>query len=1183
MAAYKCCCFQFQSVRKWHHFRQKLSQRRNTLSLEQENFTRCGKALIGTGTKILQEILESYIPSKDIFSKLTSTTHPDLWKKRLNPQQKALIGKAVTDGYTNFDITLCYTLLRNLNVNAYVPFKPPFPKPTRGWGNQPLATDTTQSDDIERIRILRNEMYGHLARPSIPNIQFADVWGQLKDLCTRMKGHYPKGTDFEKEFSALESFKFNRIQWDSIVHLVQNSRDQEEAIADHTKSIAEHTKRLDSLEVKHSILDQNLQSMSIDQNRHDKKIEDHDKKIDELDKTIDDHEKKIDEHDQKVDEHGKKIIEHSSVIKEEGKKIDQQGIKIEEHDNVIDEHSKAIDEHGKSIHSHGKMIDQYGQTIIEHGQTIDEHYEMIDDHDQKIDALDVQYQNQQAELLNINEKLKTNRTETEKFDLDKLHQRLIRMNHASTRVVQLSPVQERGEKELPIEMLYASVVILEDYTYAEKGKGSPQNIGTSEVTDPGDIFINNGELVNRIYMSGDAAHGKTTYSLWLLKKWCDAVNIKTECRGELDMWEKVMKEYQFVFLVQFRYVNPNLASVVDMICEDVFMGSEECHSTIRHVLSSDKYKSLIIMDGLDEWNPNEDTRKQLTRQEMPNIPVSSTVSCFIAMRPWMFALISKMVTINDRVIKILGLSEKGMEKVVENVLLNYYNLRENVKLFKTTRDRIAKHLQEKSIKSFMKIPLLAVVCVQIWIEEKQFGDSMTSFFAAMLNMLIERAYEKHKLEAISDSTVDHRLPDVLSEHDHIENYISVLLKLGKVAYDGLLSDKTNLVFQKRKLEKEIGKKDLQFALDVGLISQKEAPSLFTKNLSVHFFHKSIQEFLAVIYIESTKEVGDSFCKHLSNIKEIMEFSNVIMFICGMYPSLGSFISRHVVNVTDKDPGILENRQLPYGGNSTIREMYKIQVSWLRELKYSQMDNQVPFHVSDVYLADSRRNGTNDIDTVRMTRELLSDHNVDMKTLLVYRISTDREHGISNKELNEFLCNKHKNTGSLETIRINGTFQDRSIDQICIPSVRNLFLHTVKINETVLDAYPFLINMTSLSILELSSSMIGDRELGLAHLTSLKQLRLYSMTLPDLALNLSAEMQKINRVRLHKIYASATGWQQFMISVLNIKHRFKVELESTNIDDESKTKIRSSTDFKVTKDFADKDVLYFVKLQRNIKQ
>jgi hypothetical protein len=48
----------------------------------------------------------------------------------------------------DFDFTLLYKLIRNLLTAI--------PPPTCGWGNKPLPGHLNETDDIERIRYLRN-------------------------------------------------------------------------------------------------------------------------------------------------------------------------------------------------------------------------------------------------------------------------------------------------------------------------------------------------------------------------------------------------------------------------------------------------------------------------------------------------------------------------------------------------------------------------------------------------------------------------------------------------------------------------------------------------------------------------------------------------------------------------------------------------------------------------------------------------------------------------------------------------------------------------------------------------------------------------------------------------------------------------------------------------------------------
>ncbi|KAK3083539.1 hypothetical protein FSP39_025020 [Pinctada imbricata] len=74
-----------------------------------------------------------------------------------------------------------------------------------------------------------------------------------------------------------------------------------------------------------------------------------------------------------------------------------------------------------------------------------------------------------------------------------------------------------------------------------------------------------------------------------------------------------------------------------------------------------------------------------------------------------------------------------------------------------------------------------------------------------------------------------------------------------------------------------------------------------------------------------------------------------------------------------------------------------------------------------------------------------------------------------------------------------------------------------------------------------------------------------MTLGDRGLDLPADMEHVEKVMLWQVSMSAEQWQQFILSLLNIQHTFDVFLHETNIDDESKTKVRESPDFNITLD------------------
>ena len=138
------------------------------------------RAVVDLGGDILRDALYYHIkPAVVVSHVLTSryfSNHP------LNPHQMAVLQNASTKGdYSEFDITLLYSLLRNLHsTNTTL-------RPTAGWGKLPVvAGSLSLGDDIERIREIRNEVYGHIATTAIPTASYTHYMAELQAICSRM-------------------------------------------------------------------------------------------------------------------------------------------------------------------------------------------------------------------------------------------------------------------------------------------------------------------------------------------------------------------------------------------------------------------------------------------------------------------------------------------------------------------------------------------------------------------------------------------------------------------------------------------------------------------------------------------------------------------------------------------------------------------------------------------------------------------------------------------------------------------------------------------------------------------------------------------------------------------------------------------------------------------------------------
>ncbi|XP_062603515.1 uncharacterized protein LOC134265296, partial [Saccostrea cucullata] len=139
-------------------------------------FAKLGMATNDVLNQAYRDILEMEVPPSDIEKKAKASAV----YKRLRPEQEQLLLDAKHSGYKSFDISLTYTLIRNICSKI--------PKPTKGrWGEEPAAGEVTVGDDIERIRSIRNSLTAHVSTASTPQTEFDDTWTTMSDICQRLE------------------------------------------------------------------------------------------------------------------------------------------------------------------------------------------------------------------------------------------------------------------------------------------------------------------------------------------------------------------------------------------------------------------------------------------------------------------------------------------------------------------------------------------------------------------------------------------------------------------------------------------------------------------------------------------------------------------------------------------------------------------------------------------------------------------------------------------------------------------------------------------------------------------------------------------------------------------------------------------------------------------------------------
>ena len=599
----------------------------------------------------------------------------------------------------------------------------------------------------------------------------------------------------------------------------------------------------------------------------------------------------------------------------------------------------------------------------------------------------------------------------------------------------LNPLQK--STRIPFEMFNAPLKIREDLEFKRKTHKTTKKMEYKEIIDPSDLFEVDGRPAENIYLLGEAGRGKTGQCYQLVQHWMEAREAQKGSK-KLSNWQKSLLVFDILCFVSLRHVDTRMHSVVEMICHSVMKRFPQYHETIRQILTNglNAYECLIVIDGLDEKKGEVEIDVDMSR-------------CTVLMtsRHWKFHELAPDINDRDRVVEVCGLDYNGREQVIEKILVNYFRFEHKSTELTTKEKEIAEATRDEKYKDIMDIPLLLTAFVYLWQSNTSFQESFTSFYVALLNLLIKLAYDNKRVTQIhvkEQSIKNVKIPIILGTHRQLRDHFKILLSLGKVAFhDVVLGNQQidiqekekyksrkrvgtlQLVFEKDELIEKLGPEVLIFALEVGLLSQSSAPGSFDdENVSINFFHKTIEEFLAALYLVCSGEVSfDSFRMSCTSIEGVMEFSNILVFSVGLQPKLGSVISEHIAQITDSEKGIIRYRQgfgIENEDNITyrivlqgkVRRIFKTLYGCKQEMKYSLTQSKMKqiskFIISDVYVDRFA-----DESTIAFSAEILSQDNGSIVSLHV-------EHGdLVNKSMlfqavKEFL----DNTSSLQTLHIS---------------------------------------------------------------------------------------------------------------------------------------------------------------------
>ena len=144
-------------------------------SVEKTNGAKLSSLLIDGGTTVLRNVFDRYHPPTNLAASLYANyvILANLFKRKVlhKPQWDLLFppGGATPDSKT-FDITLLFLLLSNICGLS---------PPLSGWNKPPPSSDTSLEANLTRIKLYRNELYGHVTSTGVQTAVFNVKWQEI--------------------------------------------------------------------------------------------------------------------------------------------------------------------------------------------------------------------------------------------------------------------------------------------------------------------------------------------------------------------------------------------------------------------------------------------------------------------------------------------------------------------------------------------------------------------------------------------------------------------------------------------------------------------------------------------------------------------------------------------------------------------------------------------------------------------------------------------------------------------------------------------------------------------------------------------------------------------------------------------------------------------------------------------
>ena len=414
------------------------------------------------------------------------------------------------------------------------------------------------------------------------------------------------------------------------------------------------------------------------------------------------------------------------------------------------------------------------------------------------------------------------------------------------------------------------------------------------------LLYNGNELEKRVLLVGEAGAGKTTFCKHLTDMWCQINHTNEECKQLEDV--TVLKQFQYLFYISCRFAE-EMETIFDMINNQLF-DDDKMKEIAKYVLKHNPEDCFIILDGADEWkgSPTSETGRRGDIAGLPGMAGVDSCVIFITSRPWRFHALSEKTQTIFRRLKLKGIADVNM--LVESILQKL-ELPEPVR----SSNDFLKQVEENDMSELMKIPLILLITLGSWIDDKSFHKLMCINYIKMIQTFIRRlkghagwSSSENRLGLIPNlydletkwEQRSNELPSLLLTYKPLHRYAGLFLLLGQLAFNLLLGKEEQfLIFSKADLTSYIQADDendesVKVCLALGILSKAETTKRGIKKVdNFAFCHKTFQEIFAALWLTSryTNEASKQY-KYIENIQNLYSCDLMITFLCMIEPDTG---------------------------------------------------------------------------------------------------------------------------------------------------------------------------------------------------------------------------------------------------------------------------------------------------------